>query len=161
MKTFERDLMVVECVNISAWYKKVREDSNKFNGFSVQTLWALKKNMKKIDEIANNFEEFKSGLEDKLKEDYFNEEKSEPNKFVDQNGQEVEGRKIKEDFIEEYQTEVNKLNTQINEVLYSKETLNLNEINIDNEIENMGNNTNITIDDLDILSAFENEEEDA
>ncbi len=158
METFKKELMVAECVNVSAWYKNVRENSTKLNGLSVKTLWSLKKNMKKIDEISNNFTEFRNGLEDKLKADYFNDEKSEPSKFLNENGQEVEGLKVKDEYLNEYQEELNSLNNQINDLLISKEEIVLNAIDIESEIENMSS-SEITMDDLDMLSVFENEEE--
>ena len=43
-----KELLVMECININGWYNKVRADKNKLNGLSVSTLWALRKNMKKI-----------------------------------------------------------------------------------------------------------------
>lgn len=158
METFKKELMVAECVNVSAWYKNVRENSTKLNGLSVKTLWSLKKNMKKIDEISNNFTEFRNSLEDKLKADYFNDEKSEPSKFLNENGQEVEGLKVKDEYLNEYQEELNSLNNQINDLLISKEEIVLNAIDIESEIENMSS-SEITMDDLDMLSVFENEEE--
>lgn len=158
METFKKELMVAECVNVSAWYRKVRENSTKLNGLSVKTLWSLKKNMKKIDEISNNFTEFRNSLEDKLKADYFNDEKSEPSKFLNENGQEVEGLKVKDEYLNEYQEELNSLNNQINDLLISKEEIVLNAIDIESEIENMSS-SEITMDDLDMLSVFENEEE--
>lgn len=158
METFKKELMVAECVNVSAWYKNIRENSTKLNGLTVKTLWSLKKNMKKIDEISSNFAEFRNGLEDKLKADYFNDEKSEPSKFLNENGQEVEGLKVKDEYLNEYQEELNSLNNQINDLLISKEEIVLNAINIENELENM-DSSEITMDDLDMLSIFENEEE--
>ena len=158
METFKKELMVAECVNVSAWYKNIRENSTKLNGLTVKTLWSLKKNMKKIDEISSNFAEFRNSLEDKLKADYFNDEKSEPSKFLNENGQEVEGLKVKDEYLNEYQEELNSLNNQINDLLISKEEIVLNAIDIESEIENMSS-SEITMDDLDMLSVFENEEE--
>lgn len=159
MMNFKKELMVVECVNISAWYRKVRENDSKLKGLSVKTLWALKKNMKKIDDIAANFEEFRNSLEDKLKADYFNDEKSEPAKFLDNDGKEVEGLKVKEEYLEDYQKELNSLNGEINGLLMSKEEVVLNAIDIESEIENM-DSTDITMEDLDMLSIFEKTEDE-
>jgi len=39
-------------------------------------LWSLRKNIKPITDIVNNFNEFKSGLEEELQAEYFTEEKS-------------------------------------------------------------------------------------
>lgn len=154
MRTFEKELMVAECVNLSAWYKAIRDDKTKLNGLSVQFLWALKKNMKKVDEVTISFEEFRNGLEEQLKKDYFNEEKSEPTKFTDENGKEVEGRKIKQKYFDDYQNELNSLNTQISDLLATKEKLTFTDMNIEDEIEQI-DSRNITIDDLDMFSAFE------
>ena len=110
--------------------------------------------MKKVDEVTINFEEFRNGLEEQLKKDYFNEEKSEPTKFTDESGKEVEGRKIKQEYFDDYQNELNSLNTQISDLLATKEKLTFTDMNIEGEIEQI-DSRNITIDDLDMFSAFE------
>ena len=48
----------------------------KFDNLTVSTLWTLRKNIKPIIDTVNNFNEFKSGLEEELQAKYFTEEKS-------------------------------------------------------------------------------------
>lgn len=80
-----KEFLVLECININAWYNTIRSNK-KLNGLSVPTLWALKKNMSKINDVVTNFNEFKESLESELKENYFNDEKSETTTITNDDG---------------------------------------------------------------------------
>ena len=71
----EKTLKVLECININEWYNKMRQEK-KLDGLTVKTLWALRKNMKKIQDVVDSFNEFKEGLENDLKAEFFTEEKN-------------------------------------------------------------------------------------
>ena len=155
-----KDFLVLECINISAWYNNVRNDK-KLNGLTVPTLWALKKNMSKINDIVNNFNEFKQGLEEELKENFFNDEKSESSVVTEEDGSESQVQKIKDEYMEEYQAEVNRLNKKLNDLAMTKETFDFSPIDMDKEIERIGESCSLDMDDLDMLSAFEDDKKDA
>jgi len=63
-----KKFLVIDCLNIDNWYNQVRQDKQKLQGLSVQTLWKIRKNMKKISEIANDFIDFKTNLENEVRD---------------------------------------------------------------------------------------------
>ena len=93
-----KKLLVMECININGWYNKIRADKNKLNGLSVSTLWALRKNMKKIAETVDFFNELKASLENELQEEFFNDEKSEEVTVKGENGEDTPARKVKNEY---------------------------------------------------------------
>lgn len=156
-----KELLVMECININGWYDQVRQDKKKLNGLSVKTLWALRKNMKKIAEVADYFKEFKEGLEQEIKDDFFNSEKSEETVVKDNEGNETPAQKVKDEYLQDYQTRINEINGKLNELVLTKEEFDFTPIDIESEIERLDTDCNLNMDDLDILSVFEQNEKDA
>ena len=156
-----KELLVMECININGWYNQVRQDKNKLNGLSVKTLWALRKNMKKIAEVTDYFNEFKENLEKEVKDDFFNEEKSEETTVKDSDGNETPAQKVKDEYLAEYQEKVNEVNKKLNELVLTKEEFDFTPIDIESEVERLDTDCNLNMDDLDILSVFEQNEKDA
>ena len=156
-----KELLVMECININGWYNKVRADKNKLNGLSVSTLWALRKNMKKIAETVDSFNEFKISLENELQEQFFNEEKSEETIVKNENGEDVSARKVKDEYFDAYQNKINELNGKLNELAVTKESYIFTPIDMDKEMERLDIDCNLNMDDLDMLSIFEQNEKDA
>ena len=155
-----KEFLVLECININAWYNTIRSNK-KLNGLSVPTLWALKKNMSKINDVVTNFNEFKESLESELKENYFNDEKSETTTITNDDGTTSQVQKVKDEYINEYQEEVNRLNGKLNDLAMTKETFDFSPSDMDKEIERIGESCSLDMDDLDMLSAFEDDEKDA
>ena len=156
-----KELLVIECININGWYNKVRADKNKLKGLSVSTLWALRKNMKKIAETVDSFNELKASLENELQEEFFNDEKSEEVTVKGENGEDTPARKVKDEYFNAYQNKINELNGKLNELAITKESYDFTPINMENEIERLNTDCNLDIDDLDMLSVFEQNEKDA
>lgn len=156
-----KELLVMECININGWYDQVRQDKKKLNGLSVKTLWALRKNMKKIAEVADYFKEFKEGLEQEIKDDFFNSEKSEETVVKDNEGNETPAQKVKDEYLQDYQTRINEINGKLNELVLTKEEFDFTPIDIESEVERLDTDCNLNMDDLDILSVFEQNEKDA
>ena len=150
-----KELLVMECININGWYNNIRADLNKLNGLSVATLWALRKNMKKIAETVDSFNELKASLENELQEEFFNDEKSEETIVKGANGEETPARKVKDEFFDAYQNKIKELNGKLNELAVTKESFEFTPINMENEIERLNADCNLNMDDLDILSVFE------
>ena len=153
-----KELLVMECININGWYNKVRADKNKLNGLSVSTLWALRKNMKKIAETVDSFNELKASLENELQEEFFNDEKSEEVTVKGENGEDTPARKVKDEYFNDYQKKINELNGKLNELAMTKESYDFASINMDKEIERLNVDCNLDMDDLDMLSIFEQNE---
>ena len=156
-----KELLVMECININGWYNKVRADKNKLNGLSVKTLWSLRKNMKKIAETVDSFNELKASLENELQEEFFNDEKSEEITVKGENGEDTPARKVKDEYFNDYQKKINELNGKLNELAVTKESYDFVSIDIDKEMERLDIDCNLDMDDLDMLSIFEQNEKDA
>lgn len=156
-----KKLLVMECININGWYNKIRADKNKLNGLSVSTLWALRKNMKKIAETVDFFNELKASLENELQEEFFNDEKSEEVTVKGENGEDTPARKVKDEYFNDYQKKINELNRKLNELAITKESYDFTSIDMDKEIERLNIDCNLDMDDLDMLSIFEQNEKDA
>ena len=150
-----KELLVMECININGWYNKVRADKNKLKGLSVSTLWALRKNMKKIAETVDSFNELKASLENELQEEFFNDEKSEEVTVKGENGEDTPARKIKDKYFDDYQKKIDELNGKLNELAITKESYDFASIDMDKEIERLNVDCNLDMDDLDMLSIFE------
>ena len=150
-----KELLVMECININGWYNSIRADKNKLNGLSVSTLWALRKNMKKIAETVDSFNELKTSLENELQEEFFNDEKSEETVVKGSNGEDTPARKVKDEYFDAYQNKIKELNGKLNELAITKESFEFTPINMENEIERLNTDCNLNMDDLDMLSVFE------
>ena len=150
-----KELLVMECININGWYNQVRTDKNKLNGLSVPTLWALRKNMKKIAETVDSFNELKASLENELQEEFFNDEKSEETTVKGRNGEDTPARKVKDEYFDAYQNKINELNGKLNELAITKESYEFTPIDMEKEIERLNTDCNLDMDDLDMLSVFE------
>ena len=156
-----KELLVMECININGWYNQIRADKNKLNGLSVSTLWALRKNMKKIAETVDSFNELKASLENELQEEFFNDEKSEATIVKGTNGEDTPARKVKDEYFTAYQNKINELNGKLNELATTKESYEFTPIDMEKEIERLNTDCNLDMDDLDMLSVFEQNEKDA
>ena len=156
-----KELLVMECININGWYNQVRADKNKLNGLSVPTLWALRKNMKKIAEIVESFNDLKASLEKELQEEFFNDEKSEETMIKGEDGEDTPARKVKDEYFTAYQNKINELNGKLNELATTKESYEFTPIDMEKEIERLNADCNLDMDDLDMLSVFEQNEKDA
>lgn len=156
-----KELLVMECININGWYNQIRADKNKLNGLSVSTLWALRKNMKKIAETVDSFNELKASLENELQEEFFNDEKSEEVTVKGENGEDTPARKVKDEYFTAYQNKINELNGKLNELATTKESYEFTPIDMEKEIERLNTDCNLDMDDLDMLSIFEQNEKDA
>lgn len=153
----EKTLKVLECININEWYNKMRQEK-KLDGLTVKTLWALRKNMKKIQDVVDSFNEFKEGLENDLKAEFFTEEKSEDSTMKNENDEDVSIKKIKEEYMGEYQSKVEEINDKLRTLVYTDESLTFSPIDMEQEVERIGEECILDMDDLDVLSIFEDKE---
>ena len=111
--------------------------------------------MKKISEIANDFIDFKTNLENEVRDQFFNEDKSEETTTKDEFGNDIPAKKVKQEFLPDYQKRIGEINNKLNLLLSTQEEIELVSINMDEEVERLGTDCNLNMDDLDILSIFE------
>ena len=149
-----KELTTLEILNICAWYKKCREDANKPLGVLPLTVqWKIKNNIKKIQDIADNFTQFRDDADNEIREEYISDEKSEES--TDENGMAI--RKIKDEYLEAYQAKITELNAKLTEIVESKNSIDFDCIDI-NAIVDQINDTDkkFTIDDLEMLMFMDN-----
>lgn len=169
--TVTRTLMNLEVVNLSSWAREFKDQpmesgKTRIQALPIKTQWAFVKNMKILDAETQKFEEFRDGLIEQLRAEYFNEERSVEGKQpqIGENGEVVtdaEGNPVmqdiltvKDEYMDQYREEVEKLNQAINEVATEKNVYTFTFIDVDAIVEDLPDDTEITVDDLNMLTAF-------
>ena len=72
-----------------------------------------------------------------------------------ENGEDVSIKKIKKEYMEEYQSKVEEINDKLRTLAYTDESLTFSPIDMEQEVERIGEECVLDMDDLDILSIFE------
>lgn len=163
MNTFQKETTIFEADATVNYFKKIRSDhtsKDRFNVFSLETQWNIKKNVDELIKAISSYTEFRDEKRKKFNEKYFNEEKSEETtvtQMIDGEEKEVEARQIKSEYIEEFKSENTNLLNELLKFASEKVTVNLVSIDIDNEVfllksKNIDND--LDMDDLDFLSFF-------
>lgn len=153
-----KKLTTLEILNICAWYKKCREDANKpLSVLPLTVQWKIKNNVKKIQDIADNFSQFRDEADNEIREEYISDEKSEES--TDENGLPI--RKIKDEYLEGYQAKITELNAKLTEIVESENEIDFDCVDINAIVEQINDpEQKFTIDDLEILMTFmDNSEE--
>ena len=159
----KRTLMLVEAQSIVDWYNDFQKE--KIKELPIKVQWNILFAVKELQQIVLKFEEFRNGLVQELQNNYFgNDEKSESFQqekkcddgsiMFDENGKPVieEMRKIKKEYVNEYNNRVNDLNNEISNLLMEKTTYNFKEIDIDKIVDNLKDDTNIKLNDINMMS---------
>jgi hypothetical protein len=147
MEKKEKTYKIYEIVALELWYREFLKEKNKEMPISDQ--WNLSQNMKEISQSASNFHEFQEKLKKEIQEEFFTEEKTEK---ITKDGEEL--MKIKDEFLPQYQEKVGEVNKELEEISKEEKKFTLRAIDVDNLVASLGNETKITIDDLNMLSAF-------
>ena len=156
-KKITKNIPMIAAVNEVAWYG---QEKDSLSALSVKARWNLKKNMKELDSLASQFYEFKQNIEEEIRAKYTTEEKSVETEIDEGNGNKVPGRKVKDEFIEDYKKDIEDMNQKINELLYEEEEIDLYVIDMDAEVERMSDDAELSNAAMDMLSLFEDEEND-
>jgi hypothetical protein len=147
MEKKEKTYKIYEIVALELWYREFLKEKNKEMPISDQ--WNLSQNMKEISQSVSNFHEFQEKLKKEIQEEFFTEEKTEK---ITKDGEEL--MKIKDEFLPQYQEKVGEVNKELEEISKEEKKFTLRAIDVDNLVASLGNETKITIDDLNMLSAF-------
>lgn len=160
----KRSFMTAEIFNIVSYFSKMPNE--KMTALPTKMRWYIRKNLTRFAPIAKDFEEFRNDIIKDIQTEYFGEEKSEEimQDVVGQDGQPVrdgEGnivteraRKVKDEFLDEYRKKLEEVNAKLNEIAVEKQEIEIDEIDLDGFVETMPEDSIITYDDLDMLSAF-------
>lgn len=147
-KKITKTIPMIAAVNEVAWYV---QEKDTLSALSVKARWNLKKNMKELDNIASQFHEFKTNLEEELRAKYTTDEMSNETVLEDGNI----GRKVKDEYLEDYQKDIEEMNAKVSELLYEDEEVNLYVIDMDDEVERMADDADLSDAAMDMLSLFE------
>lgn len=154
----------LEVLNIVAFINQFTADADKTNSLPLKFKWNLSKNLKKLAPIAQEYEEFRNNELSKLQKAWFDEEHSDEimqpkvdangNPVLDESGAEEteKVRKIKDEFIDEYRRVVEELNSKLNEIVSEQNEVDISCVDFDEFVENLPDDTNLTIEDLTMLS---------
>lgn len=142
-------MQTLEVINFINWYQK-EDTQNRLSKLPLKTQWTLLKNVKILEPIFNNFQEFRQELINKRNEEWFVEGNGKCEK-INENGEEA--LRIKDEYLEEFHNNDEQLNNQIKEIVEEENELELFSINIDKLIESLENDEDckININDLQML----------
>lgn len=157
----EKNLKLVEIINICEWYKNFKE---KAKVLPIRDQWNLLSNIKVIQSDVDNFFNFKNDMEESIRDDFFNSDKSYDTQqaMVDEKGNPIldaDGnitmqniRKIKDEYIKDYDDVCNKSNLEINHLLSQESTYCFRPIDMESLVDKLENIDTIDINDLDMIS---------
>ena len=156
-KKITKSIQVIAALNEVAWYEK--EKGNLEGQLSSRARWDIKRNMKELGSIAKDFYEFRDAEDQKIRDKYLTDEKSEETKVTDENGNEVDGRKVKDEYLEDLRKDQAEAQAKLNEILNDTEEVALYMINIEAELDR-ADEKGFDISDatMDMLSLFVDEE---
>ena len=148
MKT---EIKNIVAINEIMWYNRP-ETKEKLEELPLKIQWTLRKNMKVLEPIVQNFNEFKESLAEQRNKKWFVEDNGKCEK-IEEDGQEL--LKIKEEYIEEFNKYDNELNLQIRDIVMETTEVDLSKIDeIENFIDELSDDTKLTIEDLEMLEIF-------
>ena len=156
-KTFN----TLEVLNIVGFNNQLTEEKNAAMGIKVR--WALKNALKTLISDAQQFEEFREAELQKIRDEFFNDEKSEEvsrpqlddngNPVLDEEGNEVQEtvRQIKKEFIDDYQITISKLQQELDDILKEKHEYEYKGVDINALVETLPDDTALTFEDVNML----------
>ena len=148
MSKIIKSISNLEIINQINWYE---EQKDHLNDLSIQARWNLKKNIKKIEERAKSFYDFRDSLVNELNNKYFqNDEKSQEIQLDEQNTT----RQIKEEYQGQYNNDVQTINIKIDDILNETEQIEFDSIDLDKEIENMKPDAQLSDKSMVMLSFY-------
>ena len=156
-KTFN----TLEVLNIVGFNNQLTEEKNAAMGIKIR--WALKNALKTLIPDAQQFEEFREAELQKIRDEFFNDEKSEEltrkkldddgNPVLDEEGNEVEEtvRQIKNEYVDNYQVAISKLQQELDDILREKHEYEYKGVDINALVETLPNDTALTFEDVNML----------
>ena len=155
-KKITKNISVLVALNETAWYEQKKED---INSLSATARLALKRNMRKLQEVAKDFYELRDELESAIREKYSSDDMSVDTEIDGPDGTKQPGRKVKDEYLEEFQKEQGEMQTKLDNLLAETEDVEFITINLEAEAERADEkDLDISDDTLDMLSLFEGDE---
>ena len=155
-KKITKNISVLVALNETAWYEQKKED---INSLSATARLALKRNMRKLQEVAKDFYELRDELEGAIREKYSSDDMSVDTEIDGPDGTKQPGRKVKDEYLEEFQKEQQEMQTKLDNLIAETEDVEFITINLEAEAERADEkDLDISDDTLDMLSLFEGDE---
>ncbi len=149
-----KTIMNIAAVNVIAWYTQ-DGTQEKLKKLPLKMQWVIRKNMRVLEPLSKEFTDFRDELVQKRNDEWFVEDNGKCEK-VTKDDQEL--LKIKEEYMDEFKEYEDSLNQQLNEIAIEENDVDLIPIILDDFVEAAdAANSGIDIDDLDMLSVFEEE----
>lgn len=149
-----KTIMNIAAVNVIAWYTQ-DGTQEKLKKLPLKMQWVIRKNMRILEPLSKEFTDFRDELVQKRNDEWFVEDNGKCEK-VTKDDQEL--LKIKEEYMDEFKEYEDSLNQQLNEIAIEENDVDLIPIILDDFVEAAdAANSGIDIDDLDMLSVFEEE----
>lgn len=141
-------MKTIDAITIVEWYVK-EETQKRLQTLPIKEQWVIRKNLKALESIVQNFNNFRNDLAQKRNEEWFNEKDGKCYKTKTDQGKDV--LQIKDEYKDDLKAYDDKVNTEIFNILEENIDTNLTAINIDNLIEAVDNNCKIELIDLEML----------
>ena len=173
-KKIEKTYSLFEVLNLCAWYnnffaKESDQKKSKLKSLPLRTQWNLQQNIKQLIPDAEAYEKFRNDAIADVQKEYVQNNKFETIQVTDLDKQgnpvlDNEGnpsthqeKRIKDEYIDEYNEKITPINDQLVKMLSDKKTYTIIVIDLDAIID--ADNGVIEVSDLDMLSAFGQEED--
>ena len=156
----KRKMTNANVINWVLWFNQLPKE--RLDLFNIKLKWAIKKAYTQFLPVSQNFEELRDQEYKNINEKYFNDEKSVvttiEEKDSDGNPISKQGRKVKDEYMDEYKIAFDELNTKLIEILKAESEYTLDAVDIDSYIGSLPDDTQLSYEDIDMISIFEMEE---
>lgn len=155
-----KTLQGIVALNMNTWYTS-DETRKKLDKLPLKIQWTVRKNMKDFITATNEFNAFKEELIQKRNNKWFVEGNGKCEKYIqkDENNKEVEMLRIIPEYMEEYLEYEHEINKSLQEILLEENNYTFTKIDLDTIVDASDEkDAGITMDDLDMLSIFSEDE---
>lgn len=151
----KKNIMTVNAVNFMTYYNS-ENTKNKLSSLPLKMQWTIRKNVRELSKISQEFEDFRNDLIQKRNDEWFVEGNGKCEKYTQKNanGEDVEMLKITKEYMDDYKKYEDNLNAQLEDILKEINEIDYTPIDMDDFIDK-AEGTDITMDDVDMISIFE------
>lgn len=156
MNRVNKKMNMYELLNAASYFTKERKDResrggvSKFSCFPPKVQYAIASNTKTIEDAIRPFIEIREEMSTNIKNRYFDEEHS----ILDQiDGKDV--RKVKPEYMTDYSKDIGEFNKKLTEFMMEKIDVEFFNVDMESLIENLPDDSDIGMEDIEVLSVFE------
>lgn len=151
----KKNIMMVHAVNFMTYYNN-EDTKKKLSSLPLKMQWTIRKNVRELSKISQEFEDFRNDLIQKRNNEWFVEGNGKCERYTQKNanGEDVEMLRITEEYMDDYKKYEDDLNVQLEDILKEINEIDYTPIDMDDFIDK-AEGTDITMDDVDMISIFE------